>query len=263
MSVLEKYFEDESLDSNSGDSGDDDDDDEDDGDEYDLAHPNDEIYKRYFGNRSWKGNQLKDSVISGKGSSTYVSVPRERTSMGLSTDMLSPVVTVISSDKDVMNGQKMEFAKRWKLGKWDRRGEETRVNQDLDAVADNTSMGKLVLPHYRDLVSTQRGGTFARTRSDPNISQTDKQRKPCIDQTKDEPGVHGGHYTVRPNIQESMTFLNKLYSHQKEAGTTFPTLISPPDSPVRKFEMNCSCSELAANDFVSQTCCSSYPTILF
>jgi hypothetical protein len=110
MSVLEKYFEDESLDSNSGDSGDDDDDDEDDGDEYDLAHPNDEIYKRYFGNRSWKGNQLKDSVISGKGSSTYVSVPRERTSMGLSTDMLSPVVTVISSDKDVMNGQKMEFA---------------------------------------------------------------------------------------------------------------------------------------------------------
>jgi hypothetical protein len=233
MSVLEKYFEDESLDSNSDDSGDDDDDDEDD----DLAHPGDEIYKRYFGSRSWKGNQMKDSMVSGKTSATYVSGPRARSSLGLSTDMLTPIVTVISTDKHVMNGQNMDFAKQWKLGKWDREEEKTRINQNLDEVAESTPIAKLVLPHYRDLVSTRRGGTFARTHSDPNISKTEETRKSCIDQTKDEPGVHGGHYTVRPNIQESMTFFNKLYSHQKEAGTTFPTLISPPDSPVRKFRM--------------------------
>jgi hypothetical protein len=259
MSVLEKYFEDESLDSNSDDSGDDEDDDE---DEDDLANPGDEIYKRYFGNRSWKGNQMKDSMVSGKTSATYVSVSRARPSMGLSTDMLAPVVTVVSSEKDVMNGQNMEFAKRWKLGKWDREWKETKINQDLDVVAENTPMAKLVLPHYRDLVSTQRGGTFTRTRSDPNISKTEKQRKSCIDQTKDEPGVHGGHYTVRPNIQESMTFLNKLYSHQKEAGTTFPTLITPPDSPVRKFKTYCSDSKWLQTIYFLKKCFSSYSAIL-
>jgi hypothetical protein len=206
-----------------------------------MVHSGDEIYKRYFGNRSWKGNQMKDSMLSGKNAGTYVSVPRTRPAF--STDMLAPVVTVISTEKNVMNGQNMEFAKRWKLGKWDRAVEETKLNQGLDVMAEDTSIGKLVLPHYRDLVSTHRVGTFARSGSDPNISKTETKRKSYINEKKDEPGVHGGHYTVRPNIQESMTFLNKLYSHRKEAGTTFPTLLTPPDSPVRKFRMGCNVSK--------------------
>lgn len=52
-------------------------------------------------------------------------------------------------------------------------------------------------------------------------------------QIENEPGVHGGEYPVRPNMQESMVFLRKLFSHQQE-GNPFPNLMSPPDSPMCK-----------------------------
>ena len=52
---------------------------------------------------------------------------------------------------------------------------------------------------------------------------------------EDERGVHGGEYSVRPNMQESMVFLRKLFSHQKPEGTnaSYSNLMSPPDSPLR------------------------------
>ncbi|KAG7356776.1 zinc-ribbon C4HC2 type domain containing protein [Nitzschia inconspicua] len=230
LSVLENFFEDESLDSNSSDSNDDETDDEDE----DLPQPSDEIYKRYFGNRSWKGNQMQSSVASGKAMASAVQESRQRPSLGLSSEMLAPVVTVLRCDREVMSGQRIDFAKRWKLGNWDHHHDETMIESQDMLEAKTKSLSKLNLPHYRDLVpvSPARVGSFARTHSDPNLSKTDKQRKARFDRPKDEPGVHGGHYTVRPNIEESMNFLNKLYSHQKDAGTTFPTLVSPPDSPV-------------------------------
>lgn len=49
-------------------------------------------------------------------------------------------------------------------------------------------------------------------------------------QIENEPGVHGGEYPVRPNMQESMVFLKKLFSHQQE-GSQFTSLLSPPDNP--------------------------------
>jgi hypothetical protein len=50
----------------------------------------------------------------------------------------------------------------------------------------------------------------------------------------DEAGVHGGEYSIRPNMQESMVFLRKLFTHQQDGGRGFPSLRSPPDSPMRK-----------------------------
>jgi len=54
--------------------------------------------------------------------------------------------------------------------------------------------------------------------------------------TEEERGVHGGEYSVRPNMQESMVFLRKLFSHQKQesGNASFSNLMSPPDSPLRK-----------------------------
>jgi len=53
---------------------------------------------------------------------------------------------------------------------------------------------------------------------------------------EEERGVHGGEYSVRPNMQESMVFLRKLFSHQKQEGSnaSYSNLMSPPDSPLRK-----------------------------
>lgn len=47
--------------------------------------------------------------------------------------------------------------------------------------------------------------------------------------------VHGGAYSVRPNMQESMVFLRKLFTqqHQPDGKTPFPNLLSPPDDPMR------------------------------
>jgi hypothetical protein len=237
MSVIENYFEDESLDSNSDDSGDDDDDMDDDDD---LVQPGDEMYKRYFGDRSWKGNQIENSAVSGKALASALSETRPRPSLGLSTDMLAPIVAVIPPGLDVMNGQSVALAMRWKLGTWDQEDDKNENELKDDSTRKSRSLAKLHLPHYRDLVpvSPTRDGAFTRTRSDPNLSKAESQRKSRFDRPKDEPGVHGGHYTVRPNIEESMTFLNKLYSHQKDAGSTFPTLVTPPDSPVRKFKIS-------------------------
>jgi hypothetical protein len=52
----------------------------------------------------------------------------------------------------------------------------------------------------------------------------------------DEAGVHGGKYSIRPNMQqESMVFLRKLFTHQQEGGRGLASsLRSPPDSPMRK-----------------------------
>jgi hypothetical protein len=72
-----------------------------------------------------------------------------------------------------------------------------------------------------------------RPMSDPNMI---KAKRPTNTKYtfEEERGVHGGEYAVRPNMEESMTFLRKLFTHQQEGGTSFPTLRSPPDSPLSK-----------------------------
>jgi hypothetical protein len=231
---LGDFFEEESLSSNSDDSGDDDDDDGDD-DDGEMGHPSDEIYKRYFGNASWKGSGTRGSVIRNQTSGGTGSMTHSRASLvGPSSDMLSPVVKITTSfDAAVMNGQSPLLARGWKLGSW-KHLEETKSDSDGDGMPTHDANSKLHLPHYRDLVPLPKGQPFSRPRSDPNLSNSERKKKSRFDLPLDEPGVHGGIYTVRPNLEESMTFLKKLFSHQQEAGTTFNTLLSPPDSPVRK-----------------------------
>ena len=61
-----------------------------------------------------------------------------------------------------------------------------------------------------------------------------KSSKDCIYPAYDEQGVHGGEYSVRPNVQESMVFLRKLFTHQKDGAESVSKLISPPDAPHSK-----------------------------
>jgi hypothetical protein len=91
--------------------------------------------------------------------------------------------------------------------------------------------------HRRHLIPPSRvqPPTLPRIMSDPNMNKGARRQTPKnINFRQDEPGVHGGEYSVRPNMEESMTFLRKLFTHQ-QGGGAFPTLLSPPDSPQCKF----------------------------
>ena len=80
-----------------------------------------------------------------------------------------------------------------------------------------------VLPSYRSLLPS---------------SQDSKIRVPrSREKLMDYETVHGGEYSVRPNMQESMVFLRKLFTQQQqqEGHTPYPNnLLSPPDDPMRK-----------------------------
>jgi hypothetical protein len=91
--------------------------------------------------------------------------------------------------------------------------------------------------HRRHLIPPSRvqQPTLPRIMSDPNMNKGARRQTPKnMNFRQDEPGVHGGEYSVRPNMEESMTFLRKLFTHQ-QGGGAFPTLLSPPDSPQCKF----------------------------
>jgi hypothetical protein len=90
------------------------------------------------------------------------------------------------------------------------------------------------LPRYRALVaSPENTKSLQRTSSSPMLESLPMQgRLKSVD--GDEAGVHGGEYSIRPNMQESMVFLRKLFTHQQEGGRGLPSLRSPPDSPMRK-----------------------------
>lgn len=77
-----------------------------------------------------------------------------------------------------------------------------------------------VLPSYRSLLPAARESS-----NPPHALKTHKQ---------DERGVHGGEYSVRPNMHESMVFLRKLFIHQNqdENKAAFQSLLSPPDNPM-------------------------------
>lgn len=68
------------------------------------------------------------------------------------------------------------------------------------------------------------------------------QPRSRIHQNEEERGVRGGEYSVRPGMQESMVFLKKLFSHQQDGMKSFPSLMSPPDGPLRTY--------IKENDFV-------------
>lgn len=80
------------------------------------------------------------------------------------------------------------------------------------------------------------------TRSDARVFSPGRLRPRSPGATNpydvDEAGVHGGEYSVRPQMKESMVFLKKLVNYQQESGgiagsSGFRGLMSPPDGPIQ------------------------------
>ena len=213
VSVMNNFFEDDSLESNSDDSGNDDE------DEDDLMEDTDEIYKRYFGGRSWKGfSDTRTSVVQSQSINASRSIVHR--SIGPSSDMLQPVVTV---NIVVQESQNILLAKGWKLGRWEYGNKRIDGNPDTK----NTIQHQPQLVFDHDRPSKKGLSPFSRTMSVPNLSRASE-----VNKVLDDP-------PFRENMKESMAFLNNLYTHHQEADFESPTmLLSPPESKICKFK-NC------------------------
>lgn len=207
MSAMDNFFEDDSLESNSDDSGNDDEDEDDEG-----MDGTDEIYKRYFGGTSWKGvSDIGTSIVQSQSDSAPRSAHHRP--VGPSSDMLQPVVTV---NVVVQERQNILLAKGWKLGRL-KCGYENG-NADPDSKSEKS----VRQDHERTL--KKETSSLSRTMSVPELSRVSE-----VNKTMDPP--------LRENMEESVTFLNKLFSHQQESDLNFPaTLLSPPDSKICKFQ---------------------------
>eukprot|EP00532_Pseudo-nitzschia_australis_P013907 CAMPEP_0168225936 /NCGR_PEP_ID=MMETSP0140_2-20121125/13081_1 /TAXON_ID=44445 /ORGANISM="Pseudo-nitzschia australis, Strain 10249 10 AB" /LENGTH=832 /DNA_ID=CAMNT_0008156861 /DNA_START=25 /DNA_END=2524 /DNA_ORIENTATION=+ len=213
---------------------DDDDDDEDD----EILEDTDEMYKKYFGERTWNGiSELRASMAQHSQNIETVRSSLHR-SIGPSSDMLQPVVTVKSISRE---HQSILLAKGWKLGRWEEVGiQHNEIHPDPVMLRDNVHHQHQHQPQvgahnhhnatpkktrlHRNVTPKKKGSSpFSRTMSVPNLSRISEiDNKPMVD---DPP--------LRENMEESMTFLKKLFSHQQEGGITFPTtLLSPPDSRI-------------------------------
>jgi hypothetical protein len=86
--------------------------------------PADDIYKRYFGGRTWKGTVEKieqpNSPSRIQSSESPGSNRNIRPFVGPSSDMLAPVLSVTHDyDSIMLNHQNVFLAKGWDLGAWD------------------------------------------------------------------------------------------------------------------------------------------------
>ena len=226
LSAMENFFEDDSLESNSDDSGNDDEDEDD-----EMMQHTDEIYKRYFGTRS------QDQTIE----STRSMLHRSRLTVGPSSDMLQPVVTITYPHNiAILDTQSIHLAKGWKFGKWENR--ETSPESKFDINMQNPPQ----FIQYQDINAKKEKSSFSRTMSVPNMNLS---RISESDPRSDLP--------FRENMEESMTFLKKLFLHQQEGGITFPTTLqSPPDSPICKFsDMTLLFLFLSLSIYIHLCCC--------
>jgi hypothetical protein len=277
--VEENFFEDDSLDaSNSSDS-----EEEEEGPETPPArdHMYDRYFGgQTWKSRAEKLDQ-PSSPSHRHSSEQSPSSPRKMRAFGgpsASADMLSPVVQVRHDfDALVLNHQSVHLAKEWELGGWefiptktfdDYQGDvdgRSTSPEDQKEGSENANTFESATPHFRQgnkipnvycidtcLILTssscvtglpQSRFIVTSARKGPNLDKVSR-RAANIDFQAEERGVHGGEYSVRPNMQESMTFLQKLFSHQQGGGTTFPTLQSPPDSPLCKFLLAIPCHPL-------------------
>jgi hypothetical protein len=83
------------------------------------------------------------------------------------------------------------------------------------------------------MLGSEKVETMTRMSSDSLIKAMPYLTGRRVDSDKET--VHGGEYSVRPNMKESMVFLKKLYTHQNQhkGGPGYPGLQSPPDGPMR------------------------------
>jgi len=188
LSVMENFFEEDSLESISDDSGNDDDDDDD-----EMIQNTDEIYKRYFGGRTWKGfSEMRTSMSQGTTiESNRSMLQRSMLSVGPSSDMLQPTVTITNPlNVAALDNQGILLAKGWKLGRW-------KIRETYSDHKFETNVLHL----------TPKKEKFSRTMSVPNYLSK---------------------ISELPNLEESATFVKTLFIHQQEGGITFPTTLLPP-----------------------------------
>lgn len=217
------------------------------------------IYESYFGSfrrpvaeptggisRQAAEDDERLSESSRQGSDIKVQV------VGPSSDTLAPSVHVTHDyDKVALNNQSAELARDWELGQSQAEAEAgvllpavatKRLPQrhhfsDQNLVAHREVVQQAPesptthqgLTSYRRLApSPQKLSSSARHSSDPLLPTMTSSASKF--QIENEHGVHGGVETTRPNMQESMVFLRKLFSHQQD-GNAFSSLV-PPDSPM-------------------------------
>lgn len=106
----------------------------------------------------------------------------------------------------------------------------------------------LGLPNYRYLSNTTSGtspgfSSIVRTKSDGNLEKKFRQNYDAnttispstgesLRRMMKESGLQGSGSSVRPNMEESIKFLKKLFTQPHEGGTAgFSTVFSPPDRP--------------------------------
>jgi hypothetical protein len=213
------------------------------------------LYESYFGDvrgATETGESAGESErkLSDRKTSNHV--------VGPSSDTLAPVVQVSHEfDRIALNNQSLELAKAWQLGEWastisDDDFPEDQVGSammDLSERSRGSVVGKAEEYLGSPLTPPRRGTGLTSYRA--LLPSPDREVKPIHRSTSspalkaivlpgtvksvdgDEPGVHGGEYSVRPNMQESMVFLRKLFTHQ-QGGAEQRGLFSPPDSPMRK-----------------------------
>jgi hypothetical protein len=266
VSAGDNFFEDESLDSNSSDSGDEGAMTPPSGHNHKMydRYFGGRAWKGTIEKAEVAGSPSRSQSTG----SHIITNAKVRSTYGPSSDMLAPVVSVSHElNAAVLNHQSIALAMGWELGGWDvmktlYQSDMLSIDDEYDANLDTTSSDdaemslgrkgrfpyaivltiKTVpyvssmltkgLPHYRYLVpSSERKPTMPRPKSDSNLFKPSQAKSKSVQVSLDEPGVHGGEYTVRPNMEESMTFLKKLFSHQQEGGRTLPHMMSPPDSP--------------------------------
>ncbi|GKZ00061.1 hypothetical protein MPSEU_000959500 [Mayamaea pseudoterrestris] len=225
-----KYFDDDGSDGSSGSF--------DDSTEVSESHT---MYDSYF-------SEAKRPLVADSSS-----VPLEEAlddNLSPTSDMLSPSVC-ISYNFDVLafNNQSKALAEGWKIGSgflgsegWDENTEVADTPKGYEAISVSQKTAT-TLPRYRFLVPLVDGSgaprssdSLSRLAQNPLVRQLNNQQPKHnfagtgFTQEEDmERGVHGGEYSVRPNMQESMVFLKKLFTQQPKDDAA---MFSPPDSPM-------------------------------
>lgn len=156
-----------------------------------------------------------------------------------SSDVLTPHVSIFQHiDVTLLNGQSPALALRWKLGRWASFAVTPSVDRDpLTSVAALDMSTRSLKSRLRvnsdqgslSKYGNQRRDKISGTHSDP-MMQISPARQ-ALSFHEEDRGVHGGEYSVRPNMQESVDFLRKLFIHQREGGDTpgMGSMVSPPD----------------------------------
>jgi hypothetical protein len=217
----------------------------------DLSESHRDMYESYFSDAT---RPLIAASPNPLGSSSDDNV-------GPSSYMLSPSVHLSRAYDDLaFNNQSDALAEGWKLGAafFDVRLREEYMGVDtkpeVDDTLPRTRKTATSLPRYRFLVPPVDSSTasydtnpLARAASDPawHLKHYHANKNlpvsGLLHEDDIERGVHGGEYSVRPNMQESMVFLKKLFTQQQKderLSVSHAAMFSPPDSPMCKFKFS-------------------------